>query len=98
MKRKRYTETEMLQAYSEWQKSGLSKKEYCLRAHIGYSTFFNRTKNLQPGDVLDAPGFLRIDHLLKNDAGHPDMEIVYPSGVKIKFYRAVDSQFIKSLI
>lgn len=88
----------MLQAYSEWHKSGLSKKVYCQRAQIGYSTFSNRTKNFKPADVSEDRGFLRVDHLFKKMDNAPEIEIEFPSGVKIRFYRSMDAHYIKSLI
>jgi hypothetical protein len=96
MKRRRYTEKEMLHAYAEWRKSGLSKKDYCQRAQIGYSTFFNRTKNF--GDLSEDRGFLRVDHLFQKFDLAPEMEMEFPSGVKIRFYRPIDAHFVKSLV
>jgi hypothetical protein len=98
MKRRRYTEQEMLKAYAEWQHSGLSKKEYCLRAGIGYSTFFNRTKSVTPGEVPDTGGFVRIDHLMGKSNEAAEVEIEYPTGVKVRLYGKVGPHFVKTLI
>ncbi len=105
----RYTKQKMLAYYKEWQESGLCKKAYCSKKGLTTSTFFYWIKKLalqkqslsSPSTAgftqltLPAPVEIAAD---EGNSGGVVMEIAYPSGIKLKLYRQVESSFIKSLL
>jgi len=100
MKKIRYTEQEMLTAYNAWQQSGLSKKDYCLKNNLPRSAFFYWIKKIGSKDNISSNSFQEIK-ILKPEAVPlqvPQIEIEYPSGVKLKLYQRVDACWIKDII
>ncbi len=99
----------MLAYYKEWQESGLGKKAYCQQKGLTASTFFYWIKKLalqkesfSPPSVatfteltLAAPVEIAADQV---HSGGLVLEIAYPSGTSLKFYRQVEASFIKSLL
>ena len=104
MKKKHYTKEQMLAVYTDWQQSGLGKKNYCNQMGLATSTFFYWAKKFAqktecPGEASPAPyvdsGFKELD--FPAHAGIV-LEIEYPSGARIKLYRQVEANWIKSLL
>jgi hypothetical protein len=101
MKKTLYTEKEMQAAYSGWQQSGLSKKEYCLKNNLSPSAFFYWIKKLAFKEDPSADSFQEIKVPKPKATPNlqvPEIEIEYPSGAKLKLYKQVDACWIKSII
>src|SRR5689334_8747285 len=109
-----YTKQHMLAYYKEWQESGLGKKAYCQQKGLISSTFFYWIKKLglqkqafSPSSAagfteltLPAPVQIPADQIPATEvhSGGVVMEIAYPSGARLKFYRQVEASFIKTLL
>lgn len=101
MKKTRYTETEMRAAYVEWQQSGLSKQDYCLKNNLQRGTFFYWIKKLGYTESPPAGNFQEIKIPRPESKANfpiPEIEIEYPSGTKLRLYKPADTALIKSLI
>jgi transposase-like protein len=107
--KRRYTKQKMLAYYKEWQESGLGKKAYCQQKGLTASTFFYWIKKLdlqkQSCPTPSAAGFTELTlpaHIqIPADEVHSGglvLEIAYPSGTKLKFYRQMEASFIKTLL
>jgi hypothetical protein len=110
----RYTKQKMLAYYKEWQESGLGKKAYCIQKGLTASTFFYWIKKLAlqkqscPTPSISSPSAAGFTELTlpapveiaadKVHSGGVVMEIVYPSGTRLKFYRHEEASWIKSLL
>ena len=104
----------MLAYYKEWQESGLGKKAYCEQKGLTASTFFYWIKKLAlqkqsfPTPSISSPSAAGFTELTlpapiqipadEWHAGEVVMEIAYPSGTKLKFYRQMEASFIKTLL
>ena len=101
MKKTRYTEQEMQAAYNAWQQSGLSKKTFCQKSNLPRSAFFYWIKKLNSKEKQSANSFQEIK-IPKTEATFslqvPQIEIEYPSGVKLKLYQQVDASWVKAII
>jgi transposase-like protein len=101
MKKTRYTEQEMQAAYNAWEQSGLSKKEYCQKNNLPRSAFFYWIKKLGSKGNRSSNSFQEIK-IPKAGAvpgiGAPQIEIEYPSGVKLKLYQQAEASWIKGII
>lgn len=108
MKKKRYTKEQMLSVYTAWQQSGLGKKAYCSQIGLATSTFFYWVKKFELKDdcyPMDcrpkaslAPAFRELDFFAKDDHVTPVLEIEYPSGTRLKFYKQPEANWIKTLL
>lgn len=101
MKKTRHTEAQMQSAYNEWQRSGLSKKAYCLKNNIVSSVFFYWIKKLGAMDDSTTNSFQQIKVPKQKAFPHvqePTIEIEYPSGVKLRVYQKVDTSWLKAII
>lgn len=95
----RYTEAEMLGVYSDWQGSGLSKKVYCQNKGLAISTFHYWTKKFRSEGTPSERGFIELSlPQLQEVPLVPKVEIEYPSGVKLRFYREVEANWLKTLL
>lgn len=103
MKKTHYTKQQMLAIYADWQQSGLGKKAYCKEKGLATSTFFYWVKKFElqeacrPKDSSDL-AFTELDFSAKDDHVGPVLEIEYPSGTRIKFYRQLEANWIKTLL
>ena len=87
--------------YRDWQQSGLSKKAYCQKNNLLPSVFFYWIKKLGRTDNSSTNSFQEIKILKQKSFPEyqvPQIEIEYPSGVKLKVYQQVDAFWLKSLI
>jgi hypothetical protein len=99
MKKTRYTEHEMRGVYSDWQGSGLSKKVYCQSKELAISTFHYWAKKFRSEGTTSERGFVELDLSQPQEVPLvPKVEIEYPSGVKLRFYREVEVNWLKTLI
>ena len=85
------------------------KKAYCQQKGLTASTFFYWIKKLelqkQSCPTPPAAGFTELTlpaHIQipadEVHAGEVVIEIAYPSGTKLKFYRQMEASFIKTLL
>lgn len=90
----------MKAAYSEWQQSGLSKKAFCEQAKLPCPTFHYWIKKIVSQGRPPVPGFIEMDIIENINAAPqaPEVEIEYPSGTKLRFYRSPGADLLKSLI
>ncbi len=89
----------MRKVYSDWQGSGLSKKVYCHGKDLAVSTFHYWAKKFRSEGTPSERGFIELD--LPHSQGVslvPKVEIEYPSGVKLRFYREVEVSWLKILL
>jgi transposase-like protein len=99
MKKKRYTAQEQQALIGACEKSGLSITGFCKENNIRPSTFFTWLK--RSGNQKENDGFSQIAvPELENNITHqvPELEIEYPSGVKVRIFKPVAVAWIKSLI
>ena len=69
----------MLRMVSDWDQSGMSKKQYCRENGISYPKFhywFSRSKE-------DLPGRGRFI-ALEGPCGKGNIEVIYPNGVRLR--------------
>jgi hypothetical protein len=101
MKKTRYTEQEMQAAYHAWQQSGLSKKAFCQKSNLPRSAFFYWIKKLNSKEKPILGNFQEIKIPKAKATPVPEMpqiEIEYPSGVKLKLYQQADASWIRGII
>jgi transposase-like protein len=99
MKKKRYTAQEQQALIGAWEKSGLSITGFCKENNIRPSTFFTWFKKY--GNQKGKESFSQISiPVSENDVDQqlPELEIEYPSGVKLRIFKPVAVAWIKSLI
>jgi len=86
--------------YSAWQGSGLSKKVYCRGKGLPISTFHYWAKKFRSAETITAGhDFIELDLPQANAVPLvPKLEIEYPSGVKLRFYREVEVNWLKTLL
>jgi transposase-like protein len=99
MKKKKYTSQEQQALVGKWEKSGLNKREFCRENNIIPSTFFTWFKKY--GNQKGKENFSQISiPAFENDVDQklPELEIEYPSGVKVRIFKPVAVAWIKSLI
>lgn len=98
----------MISFYADWQQSKLCKASYCQQVGLAKSTFSYWIKKLKLRERQDtsaplpaapsAPGFIELDVSGKREQVCPVVEIEYPSGVSIKFYKQPEASWIKQLL
>lgn len=90
----------MLPVYLDWQQSGLSKKAYCSQANVACSTFHYWAKKLYLKALSSSSGFMELKVAEKDihaNVLRPEVEIEYPSGVRIKLFSLPEAAWIKLL-
>lgn len=96
MKKSVSRKSEMEGHFQLWQQSGLSKKKYSEEAGIGYHTFLYWIERLTEEEP-SAGSFKQIK-LPVSSALSSEIEIEYPSGVRIRLASTFPASFIKSLL
>ena len=89
----KHTLEQMQSVVSEWQSSGLSKKEFCRQRNITYQTFHYWCKRLVSAS---ATGFAEIrvqGH--ERDGGN---EIVFPSSARMFFHGEPSAGWLRELL
>ena len=100
MRKTAYKEEEMRKVYSDWQRSGLSKKDYCRVKNLPISTFHYWAKKFRSAEAIRAGhDFIELDLPQPQEVPlMPKLEVEYPSGVKLRFYREVEANWLKTLL
>lgn len=89
----------MRDVYFDWQGSGLSKKRYCQSKALAISTFHYWAKKFRPEGTTAEQGFIELDLPQSQELPLvPKVEIEYPSGIKLRFYREVEVSWLKTLL
>jgi hypothetical protein len=89
---------QMLVMIEEWQKSGVSKKEFCETRQIAQWKFYywlklyNQKENNEPGH------FVPVKTGRKKQAQTIGLEIQYPNGVKLMLPAGTGIQVIRAMI
>lgn len=86
---------EMLEILSTWKSSGLSRQAFCKEHQLPYSVFqyWNRKFNEENKQVESS--FIELSN---TPSSLPELEILFPSGVKIVLSGKTDPDFIRSLV
>jgi hypothetical protein len=83
--------------YSNWKKSGLSKKAYCDHHGLGYHTFLYWVSRISP--AAESPGsFSRLELLAAPHSSAAQIEIAYGNGTSIRLQGDFSPAFIKALL
>jgi hypothetical protein len=88
----------MLGMIEEWQKSGVSKKEFCINHEIAQWKFYywlkryNQKENNEPGH------FVPVRTGKKKPVQTTGLEIQYPNGVKLMLPAGTGIQIIRAMI
>jgi transposase-like protein len=96
----RYTESEMFPIIKKWESTTESQSSFCQRHDIGMSTFsywrsrYSKSKNISRHKG-DTPHFTQ---LVAKDSSSPQLEIIYPNGVKIRLSESSSLADLQALI
>ena len=91
----KYTQEQKLAHVRSWEASGLSKKEYCHRQHLNYSTFKNWTSR----DKINEGKFIPVKLKTGDDApGQPVLKVSFPNGVVVTCHPGMGLEQIVGLI
>jgi hypothetical protein len=83
--------------YRCWEKSGISKRDYCEQHGLGYHTFLYWIAKLSP--PADSSGTFSEIALNPDASPSPaQIEIEYPSGTRIRLHGGFPAAFVKSLL
>lgn len=74
----------------------MSNKDFCQQKGIGQAMFYYWQKKLSESQHNNPEGFIPIQ--INKDKGHPEMEILYPNGVRLKLAPTTDLSIIRILI
>jgi len=83
--------------YSNWKKSGLSKKAYCDHHGLGYHTFLYWVSRIRPA-AEDSGSFTRLELPASSKSSAAQIEIAYGNGTKIRLQGNFNPAFIKALL
>ena len=83
--------------YSNWKKSGQSKKAYCDHHGLGYHTFLYWVSRIGPA-TEDSGSFTRLDLPAASRSPAAQIEIAYSNGTKIRLQGNFSPAFIKALL
>lgn len=81
----------------EWQRSGLSRKEFCKKHGIAASTFsywyskYRQSEGLEP--TTSSSDFIKVNPMLSDS-----LEVVYPNGVRIRLRQNSSISDLRALI
>ena len=82
--------------YPLWEKSGLSRMEYCKREGFAYSWFMSHQKTMRRGS--SPKGFEQIKPVISEKKLSSAVEFHYPDGRYFVFSSGTCLSFIKELI
>jgi transcriptional regulator with XRE-family HTH domain len=95
MRNRQESEKDNFEMIDSWKKSGLSQKEFCKRAGIGYHIFHYWLKKYKSGSKTGTSGFVSLH--ISETINTVTAEIILPNGTRI-LLKSVDSSYIRSLI
>jgi hypothetical protein len=87
----------MASHYSNWKKSGQSKKAYCDHHGLGYHTFLYWVSRISPA-AEDSGSFTRLELAASSKSSAAQIEIVYGNGTTIRLQGDFNPAFIKALL
>ena len=76
--------------------SGMSNKDFCQQNGIGQPMFYYWQKKLAESQDNTFQSFIPVQ--VNKYKGHPEMEIIYPNGVRLKLAPTTDLSIIRILI
>lgn len=90
----------MFSLIEAWRASGKTQRDFCLEKDIAYGKFHYWLKRYRGHDSTTATrsGFVTVevnDHLA---AGSGALELIYPDGRRLIFYKHVDPSFLRTLL
>jgi hypothetical protein len=91
----KHTSEQMQLVISEWQSSGLNKKEFCRQRNIRYHTFHYWCKRLSP-DRDSASGFTEIS--VQGHERTSGSEVIFPSGARMIFHGEPSASWLRELL
>jgi hypothetical protein len=89
----KHTSEQMQVVISEWQTSGLNKKEFCRQRNITYQTFHYWWKRLTSAP---ASGFTEMRVQSREPIG--GCEIMFPSGARMIFHGEPSASWLRELL
>lgn len=89
----RYTQEQMQATVNEWEKSGQSKKAFCLERNINYPTFHYWYKRLK---MPTSPGFTEVSVGMGGSSGA--CELIFPSGMRMVFQGEPPASWLRELV
>ena len=101
---KKYTKAQWYDLINKWQASGVSQEKFFEEHHIAKSSFgYWRKKYLREQSASTFPSQMIPVHILPPEhvnpiQQNPNLEIVYPNGVRVVCPAQIDVQKIKDLI
>jgi len=88
----KYSAEQIQATINEWQKSGLSKKAFCIQRKICAQTFYNWLKRNNP----HASGFTEV--ILPRIDQHTSCEIIFPSGSRMILQGEPSASWLRELL
>lgn len=76
--------------------SGMSNKDFCEQHGIGQAMFYYWQKKLTESQSNKPESFIPVS--FNSDKRHPEMEIIYPNGIRLKLAPTTDLSIIRILI
>ncbi len=93
--KEKYTQEQKLAHVRSWEASGLSKKEYCRRQDLNYSTFKNWTSR----DKINEGKFIPVKLKTGGAAlGQTALKVSFPNGVVVICHPGMGLEHIVGLI
>ena len=89
----RYTQEQKQATVNEWEKSGQSKKAFCLERNINYATFHYWHKRLK--EPL-SPGFTEVSVAVRQHTS--TCELTFPSGARLVFNDQPSASWLRELV
>jgi hypothetical protein len=95
--RVRAIQEKMFDLITQWEQSGLPKKEFCAKQQVANATFYYWFKKYKHKDAVMSPAFIPV-RVKESSSTQAFAELVLGNGKKITFYNSVDASFLKALI
>lgn len=97
MARTRRTSEEMGRLLEAFRDSGQTMKAFCARQGVPLSVFSYWQRKLR-GEVRSSGGFVEITPASARDTGYPVAEVIYPSGIRLRFYSPMSPSYLMALV
>jgi hypothetical protein len=92
-------QNEMFALIESWRSSDQDQHQFCKERNIAYHVFHYWYKKYRTGQPSSIPvsEFISLN-LSPSTSGSAVLELIAPSGKRVKFYQKVDASFLRSLL
>lgn len=79
----------------QYETGEMKQREFCLRHQIKKSTFGYWLRKYRTQEQKKRKGFVPIQ---VRDAGHHGLEVIYPTGITVRFDQLVPARYLRELL